>query len=52
MRPRFMPVAKSLPLSAHFRRLDKLTTAKAAPWKARFPVFTEIKQEGDFARAY
>lgn len=33
-------------------RLNKLTTAKGTPWKARFPMFTDIKQEGDFARAY
>ncbi len=33
-------------------RLNDLTTAKGTPWKARFPVFTDIKQEGDFARAY
>ncbi|MGY4369644.1 hypothetical protein ACVW1A_005709 [Bradyrhizobium sp. LB1.3] len=33
-------------------RLSELTTAKGTPWKARFPVFTDIKQEGDFARAY
>jgi tagatose 1,6-diphosphate aldolase len=33
-------------------RLNKLTTAKGTPWKPRFPVFTDIKQEGDFARAY
>ena len=33
-------------------RLNQLTTAKGTPWKARFPVFADIKQEGDFARAY
>ena len=33
-------------------RLNELTMAKGTPWKARFPVFTDIKQEGDFARAY
>jgi tagatose 1,6-diphosphate aldolase len=33
-------------------RLSELTTAKGTAWKARYPVFTEIKQEGDFARAY
>ncbi|MCJ9728704.1 tagatose-bisphosphate aldolase, partial [Bradyrhizobium sp. PRIMUS42] len=33
-------------------RLNKLTTAKGSPWKPRFPVFADIKQEGDFARAY
>jgi tagatose 1,6-diphosphate aldolase len=31
---------------------QRATTAKAARWKARYPVFTDIKQEGDFARAY
>ncbi|WP_298277970.1 tagatose 1,6-diphosphate aldolase [uncultured Bradyrhizobium sp.] len=33
-------------------RLNELTTAKGTQWKARFPAFGEIKQEGDFARAY
>ena len=33
-------------------RLNELTKAKAARWVPRFPVFTDIKQEGDFARAY
>lgn len=33
-------------------RLNNLTTAKGAQWKARFPAFADIKQEGDFARAY
>ena len=32
--------------------LNALTKAKGTPWKARFPAFAEIKQEGDFARAY
>jgi tagatose 1,6-diphosphate aldolase len=32
--------------------LNALTRAKGARWKARFPAFGEIKQEGDFARAY
>jgi len=34
------------------QRLGKLTTAKGTRWKPRFPVFADIKQEGDFARAY
>ncbi|WP_027532741.1 tagatose 1,6-diphosphate aldolase [Bradyrhizobium sp. WSM3983] len=33
-------------------RLNELTTGKGRPWKPRFPVFNDIKQEGDFARAY
>jgi tagatose 1,6-diphosphate aldolase len=33
-------------------RLNALTKAKAKAWTARFPVFSEIKQEGDFARTY
>ena len=33
-------------------RLSQLTTAKGTAWKPRYPVFTDIKQEGDFARAY
>jgi tagatose 1,6-diphosphate aldolase len=33
-------------------RLNALTKSKAQAWTARFPVFSEIKQEGDFARAY
>jgi tagatose 1,6-diphosphate aldolase len=37
---------------AVLKRLNDLTTAKGTKWKARFPVFTDIKQEGDFARAY
>jgi len=32
--------------------LNALTKAKGSRWKARFPAFAEIKQEGDFARAY
>jgi tagatose 1,6-diphosphate aldolase len=32
--------------------LNLLTKAKARAWAARFPVFTDVKQEGDFARAY
>ena len=32
--------------------LNALTKAKGTRWKARFPAFGEIKQEGDFARAY
>lgn len=37
---------------AVLERLNQLTTAKGTPWKARFPVFSDIKQEGDFARGY
>lgn len=33
-------------------RLNALTKSKGQAWMARFPVFSEIKQEGDFARAY
>jgi tagatose 1,6-diphosphate aldolase len=33
-------------------RLSDLTTAKAKAWTAHFPGFGNIKQEGDFARAY
>ena len=33
-------------------RLSELTTAKGTAWRARYPVFSDIKQEGDFARAY
>ncbi|ANV99664.1 tagatose 1,6-diphosphate aldolase [Bradyrhizobium icense] len=33
-------------------RLNTLTKAKAKAWTARFPGFSEIRQEGDFARAY
>jgi hypothetical protein len=29
----------------------QLSNAKGGPWNARFPAFTDIKQEGDFARA-
>lgn len=32
--------------------LNALTKAKAARWAPRFPVFSDIMQEGDFARAY
>jgi tagatose 1,6-diphosphate aldolase len=32
--------------------LNALTRAKGTKWKPRFPAFAEIKQEGDFARAY
>ena len=32
--------------------LNALTRAKGTRWKARFPAFGDIKQEGDFARAY
>jgi tagatose 1,6-diphosphate aldolase len=37
---------------AVLERLNALSKAKAARWAPRFPVFSEIKQEGDFARAY
>ncbi|WP_065754304.1 tagatose 1,6-diphosphate aldolase [Bradyrhizobium paxllaeri] len=33
-------------------RLNSLTKEKANAWTARFPAFSEIRQEGDFARAY
>jgi tagatose 1,6-diphosphate aldolase len=33
-------------------RLSQITTAKGPAWKPRYPAFTDIKQEGDFARAY
>ncbi|HVX79015.1 MAG TPA: tagatose 1,6-diphosphate aldolase [Bradyrhizobium sp.] len=33
-------------------RLNALTKSKAQAWTARFPIFSEIKQEGDFARTY
>ena len=32
--------------------LNALTKARGTRWKPRFPAFAEIKQEGDFARAY
>jgi tagatose 1,6-diphosphate aldolase len=32
--------------------LNALTKAKAKAWVAHYPQFAEIKQEGDFARAY
>ncbi|MDQ8728471.1 tagatose 1,6-diphosphate aldolase [Bradyrhizobium sp. LHD-71] len=32
--------------------LNALTKANANAWTARFPAFSDIKQEGDFARAY
>jgi tagatose 1,6-diphosphate aldolase len=37
---------------AVLERLNELTRAKAQAWTAHYPVFSEIKQEGDFARAY
>ena len=37
---------------AVLKRLNDLTAAKGATWTPRFPVFSEIRQEGDFARAY
>ena len=43
------PTGSSIPVGFS---LLVLTTAKGTPWKARYPVFTDIKQEGDFARAY
>jgi tagatose 1,6-diphosphate aldolase len=33
-------------------RLNDLTKAKGQAWSPQFPVFSDIKQEGDFARAY
>jgi tagatose 1,6-diphosphate aldolase len=33
-------------------RLNELTKAKGARWAPRFPVFSDIKREGDFALAY
>jgi tagatose 1,6-diphosphate aldolase len=33
-------------------RLSELTKAKGHAWAAHYPVFSDIKQEGDFARAY
>jgi len=32
--------------------LSRLTKAKAESWSPRYPLFDNIKQEGDFARAY
>jgi len=32
--------------------VSDLTKAKAKAWTAHFPGFGDIKQEGDFARAY
>jgi tagatose 1,6-diphosphate aldolase len=37
---------------AVLERLNELTKAKAHAWTAHYPVFSDIKQEGDFARAY
>ena len=37
---------------AVLERLNSLTKAKGERWKARFPVFTSVEKEGDFARAY
>ena len=37
---------------AVLEQLNALTKDRAARWTARFPVFTDVKQEGDFARAY
>ena len=37
---------------AVLERLSELTKASANPWTAHFPVVSDIKQEGDFARAY
>jgi tagatose 1,6-diphosphate aldolase len=37
---------------AVLERLNELTKAKAKSWTAHFPGFGDIKQEGDFARAY
>jgi tagatose 1,6-diphosphate aldolase len=33
-------------------RLSELTKAKAEAWTAHFPAFGDVRQEGDFARAY
>jgi tagatose 1,6-diphosphate aldolase len=33
-------------------RLSELTKARAQPWTANFPIFNDVRQEGDFARAY
>lgn len=33
-------------------RLSELTKAKGQAWAAHYPGFSDIKQEGDFARAY
>jgi tagatose 1,6-diphosphate aldolase len=33
-------------------RLNELTATKGETWAPRFPAFSDIKQEGDFARAY
>ncbi|HLZ06145.1 MAG TPA: tagatose 1,6-diphosphate aldolase [Bradyrhizobium sp.] len=33
-------------------RLNQLTKAKGTVWTPHFPVFTDIRQEGDFARGY
>jgi tagatose 1,6-diphosphate aldolase len=32
--------------------LSRLTKTKANSWSAHYPVFDNIKKEGDFARAY
>jgi len=32
--------------------LSRLTKARAPSWQARFPKFDDVRQEGDFARAY
>jgi tagatose 1,6-diphosphate aldolase len=37
---------------AVLERLNDLTTTKGTQWRPRFPAFSDIKQEGDFARAY
>lgn len=34
------------------KRLNDLTAAKGGKWTPRFPSFSEIKHEGDFARTY
>ena len=37
---------------AVLERLNGLTKAKGRAWAAHYPAFSDIKQEGDFARAY
>jgi len=52
--PLLVAVAASLRKDgvAVLESLNALTKAKGTRWQARFPAFGEIKQEGDFARAY
>lgn len=37
---------------AVLEQLNALTKSKAVCWAPRFPLFNDIKQEGDFARSY